>query len=151
MTNAYKGCLTGFTIVGTAPARLRSVVASDKQYALGGEDFTQGNPAQPSLRLDALGSWRYRWALTIGQHSVAVNVLQVANLIPRPSLCIKSNPAIGIPLDVEIFAPMGTGWVTISSATFTVSALGVVWVELRNNLDANVGASPCYFDHIAPV
>lgn len=136
------------TVVGTPAVRLQSFTAGIQRFAWGGEDLSVGNPAAPSLRMDAKGIWRFRWTVTVGSHAISVNVLHAINLSPRPSLCIKANPAIGIANDIETFAPSGTDWVVISSPSFTVTALGVVWVELRNNLETHVGFYPCYFDHI---
>lgn len=136
------------TLAGNPAMRLQALMIGDRQYVWGGEDVSVGNPAQPSLRMDASGKWRFRWAMAIGQHLISVNVLHAINQTPRPSMVIKANPAIGINADIETFAPSGTGWVTINSPTFTTTAVGVAWVELRNNLVTNIGFSPCYFDHI---
>jgi hypothetical protein len=149
---AYKGCLTRSSPgVGTTPSRLQSLMVGSGQYALGGEDFSVGNPAQPSLRMDASGRWRFRWALTAGSHSIQINVLHAINQNPRPSLVVKANPSIGIPADVEMFAPSGTGWVTAGPIAFVTTALGATWVELRCNLVTNVGMFPCYWDHIVKI
>ncbi|MBU6231536.1 hypothetical protein KGP36_02610 [Patescibacteria group bacterium] len=146
---AYNGILTKASPgIGRPSARLESIVCGREYEVFGSEDFTQGNPATPCLRLDSFGKWRFRWAMGIGQHIISVNVLHAINQNPRPSMVIKANPAIGINADIETFAPSGTGWVTINSPTFTTTAVGVTWVELRNNLVTNVGFSPCYFDHI---
>lgn len=145
---AWLGCRTEDAALGYPLTRLQSMMVGSSRQVLGGEDFTQGNPAAPCLRMDASGRWRFRWALPIGSHSIMVNVLHAINRNPRPSLVVKANPSIGIPADIESFAPPGTGWVTMSSGTFVVTQLGATWVELRNNLPTNVGASPCYFDHI---
>lgn len=142
------GQLTDTVAGGVVAHRWQSFTVGSSRYVLGGEDLTVGNPAQPSIRMDASGKWRFRWALTIGSHMISVNVLHAINQNPRPSIVIKANPAIGIPSDIETFAPASTGWVTISSPSFPVTALGVTWVELHNNLETNVGAFPCFFDHI---
>lgn len=136
-------------LVGNPAMRLQSMVAGNERLVLGGEDFTQGNPDQPCLRMDASGVWRFRWAMAVGSHTISVRVLHAINQNPRPSLVVKSNTAIGINSDIETFAAAGTDWVTISSPTFVTTTIGVTWVELRNNLITNVGFSPCYFDHLS--
>jgi hypothetical protein len=134
-------------LFGIPAKRLQSLMIGDRAYVWGGEDFIQGNPAQPSLRMDAKGDWRFRWALAVGQHTISVNVMQAVNLNPRPSLEIKANPAIGIASDIEVFAGPSTTWTSIL-ANVTTTAIGATWVELRCNLDTNVGFSPAYFDHV---
>lgn len=149
LSKAYNGCLTKvIPNIGRPASRFQCVIANDRQLVSGAEDFSQGNPGQPSLRMDAKGTWRFRWAMQPGAHTISVNVLHAINQNPRPSMVVKNNPGIGINVDIETFAASGTGWVIIMSPLFTTSALGVTWVELRNNLETNVGASPCYWDHV---
>lgn len=48
---------------------------------------------------------------------------------PRPRVIITANPAVGIPDDVFVDAPVGTDWVLIESPEFTPTADGVVEVQ----------------------
>ena len=65
-------------------------------------------------------------------------------MTPRPTLVVRKNVAIGLTDDVTTTAAAGTGWVTVT-ASFTATADGAVWFELRNNLD---GYFPCFFDKL---
>lgn len=151
LSNAYNGSLTkAISGLGRASVRLQALVLESKQYVFGSEDFIIGSPS-PSLRMDASGMWRFRWAMEPGPHSVSVNVNHAVNQNPRPSIKLKANPAIGVPIDVEVFAPPGPGWVTVGVPTFTTTARGATWVELHNNLETHVGFSPCYWDSIKKV
>ena len=115
---------------------------------IGGKDTSEGDPAQPSLRLDAKGMWRFRWAVASGSRSVSINVKQAVNGSPRPTLVVKANPSIGVNSDVTGTAGSGTGWVTIGPVSITPSSDGAVWVELHNNYDSQVLQTPCFWDHI---
>jgi hypothetical protein len=150
LIGAVLGCETEPMTVAQPALRLSSfTIGLVKRFAIGGEDFGQGNPAPPCIRLDAKGIWRFRWALPVGQHTISVNVMQAVNLNPRPSLAIRANPAIGILADIESFAPPSATWTMIGPVNVTTTtATGATWVELRCNLDSNVGAFPCYFDHV---
>lgn len=147
-----KGCETKGApgVLGARPAeRFQSLVAlAGQRFVLGGEDFIQGLPAAPSLRMDGKGSWRFQWVLAPGSHTIQVNVMQAINQSPRPSLVVKANPSIGINADVEVFAASGAGWTPLVSSAVVATALGAVWVELRCNLETNVAFFPCYWDHI---
>lgn len=95
-------------------------------------DLTSGNPA-PSLRVQAPGKWRFRWAVKSGSRSIMIDVKQVSNTTPRPSVIVKANTAIGVNSDVTGTAGAGTGWVTIGPIAVTPSSDGALWVELWNN------------------
>lgn len=138
-------------LVGNPAMRLQSLMIGEKRYVWGAEDFIFGDPQSPCLRMDASGSWRFRWAMEPGTHSISVNVNHAINQNPRPSIALKANPGMGIPVDVEVFAPSGTGWVTFGIPSFNTTAQGATWVELRCNLVTNVGFSPCYWDHVNKV
>lgn len=143
---AWKG---GALIIGRVASQIQTLVANDRALVFGGEDFVNGNPAQPCLRLDAYGRWRFRWALAPGNHSFQVNVLQAVNQTPRPTAVIKSNSAIGIAADITVTAVASTGWVTMGPVLFTTTtAIGVTWVELHNNVVCGIGKFPCYWDHV---
>lgn len=145
---AWPGCTTKAYQAGYAAVRFRSLTVGNDRYVLGGEDFIQGSPAAPTLWMDAFGVWRFKWVLEPGAHTLQVNVLQAANMSPRPTMVIKSNPSIGLNADVSATAPSGAGWTVIAAPTVTATALGATWVELHNNLDTNVGQTPCYWDHL---
>ena len=142
------GCRTKSMIVGRPPMRLQSLVVGREHLAIGGEDISIGLLTAPSIRFDASGRWRFRWLLAVGTRTIQVNALHSINQNPRPSLFIAASPAISIPVDVEAFAPPGTGTVTIGPVLLNITTQGVVWVELRCNLVTNVGFFPCYFDKI---
>jgi hypothetical protein len=147
---AFLGCSPKVSQQFGYPAvRLQSLVAGATSYVFGGEDLVEGFSSAPCLRMDAKGSWRFRWALTVATHSITVYVKQAINQSPRPSLCVKANPSIGILTDIEVFAPSSTDWVAVSSGSFAVTTLGATWVELRCNLETNVGFFPCYWDSIS--
>lgn len=93
----------------------------------------EGNPAPPSLELRHPNFWRFRWALRIGTQTLRIQVKQVSNTNPRPSMVIKANPAVGLLADVSGSAPSGVDWVTIGPLVVTATAAGAVWVELHNN------------------
>jgi len=116
--------------------------------SFGGRDNAQGDPAQPSLRMDARGVYRFRWAFESGARTVAVNVKQEVNASPRPTLVVKANPAIGIAADVIETAGSSTNWITIGPANISPSADGATWVELHANYDGQYMSAPCYWDHI---
>jgi len=110
-------------------------------------DNVEGSPGSPSLRLDIPGFWRFRWAVSVGTHTIQVDTKQVINASPRPTLVIIANPDVGLMANVTATAPSGTGWVTIGPASFNATAVGAVWVELHNNYVALFN-TPAYFDHI---
>jgi len=114
----------------------------------GGKDTSEGDPSQPSLRMDARGVYRFRWAFASGARTVAVNVKQEVNASPRPTLVVKANPAIGIAADVIETAGSSTNWITIGPANISPSADGATWVELHANYDGQYMSAPCYWDHI---
>lgn len=115
---------------------------------MGAKDTTEGDPSQPSLRMDARGTWRFRWVVESGARTASINVKQAANASPRPTLVIKANTAIGVNADVTGTAGSGTGWVTIGPVNAAPTGDGVLWVELRNNYDAQYQGAPCYWDHV---
>jgi hypothetical protein len=171
MANAVKALTTGMLIVGTpsapfsglawngiltkaSPSQGRTssrftcvVVQRGEQLVSGGEEFVQGSPGAPSLRMDSEGQWRFRWVLTSGTHTLQVSVMQAANLTPRPALVVKANPNIGIATDIVGTAPAGAGWTTITVSA-TATTLGATWVELHNYLETSPGVYPCYWDHL---
>lgn len=155
LSNAFEGCLTKSSPgIGRPASRLSAIVTGLEQEVLGAEDFTIGNPTSTSLRMDAAGKWRFRWALMSGPHSIQINVLQAVNLNPRPSLAVMSNPAIGLnslngsQTCYEAFAPNSTDWTVIGPITFNTTGAGATWVELRCNLSTHVGSAPCYWCHV---
>ena len=111
------------------------------------EELTDGSPAAPSMRIDIPNSWRFRWVVRTGTHTIQVNTKQVVNLSPRPSLIVRSNPSIGIPSDITAVAPGGTGWVTVGPITVNPTSTGAVFVDMVNNCIGQTN-TPAYFDHI---
>jgi hypothetical protein len=108
---------------------------------------TEGNPAPPCLEIAQPGMWRFKWSIKIGQRRISVRTKQVAYYPnQRPSIVIKANPDIGIPSDIIVTADVSTDWVTIGPVVFTATAIGMTYVELRNNLAGEL--SSAYFDHI---
>jgi hypothetical protein len=111
-----------------------------------GRSDAEGNPTPPSLEMDQVGLWRFRWAISAGTHTVSVMVKQVENLSPRPTLVVKANPSIGISSDAVGTAPSGTGWVTIAPVSVTATSPGVCYVELHNNVVSTY--AKCWWDRI---
>lgn len=108
---------------------------------------TEGNPAQPSLQLDIPGMWRFRWGVIAGPRTIRVNVKQVVNASPRPTLIVRANSAVGLNSDLTVTAGSSTGWIVLGPASFTATAAGPLWVELWNNYHGQY-QTPCFFDHI---
>lgn len=126
---------------------LRCISCDGQYYVLGAKDTSEGNPSQPSLRLDKKGKWRFRWVVASGTRTISIDVKQAVNVDPRPTLVVKANPSIGVNSDVTGTAGSSTGWVTIGPVTAEPTSDGVLWVELRVNLDYQYG--PCYWDNIS--
>jgi hypothetical protein len=107
----------------------------------------EGSPDVPSVRLAQVGFWRFLWvAKSPGRYQIQVNVKQVINLPPRPSLVIKANPDIGLSADVVGDAPDGADWVTIGPLTVNTTVPGATYIELHNNYAGDY--ADCFFDHI---
>jgi hypothetical protein len=111
------------------------------------QSLDEGSPSSqtPSLKLDNLGFWRFRWSVAAGSRSVSVNAKQT-NSSQRPSVVVKSNTAVGLNSDISGAAAAGNDWVTIGPVSFTATDVGMVWVELHNNCQTS--NCPAYFDHI---
>jgi len=124
----------------------RGVICGDQSFIAGGRDNVEGNPAQPSLKMERLGKFRFRWIVTSGARTISVNVKQAINLTPRPTLVVKANSSIGVNSDVTGTAGSGTGWVTIGPVAINPSSSGAVWVELRANYDGQT--CPSYWDNV---
>lgn len=116
-------------------------------YVAGGKSTSEGSSSQPSLCVAACGFWRFRWRVLAGTHTIQCSVKQAYNVSPYPSITVKANPGV-LAADVSGSAAAGSDWKTIGPLTVDVLADGVVWVELWNNLYAQVNGAPCYFDHI---
>ena len=126
---------------------IRSFLFGSSEAVLGARDNTEGNPAQPSLRMDSRGVFRMRWKVLPGTRTITVSVKQAVNLSPRPTIVVRANPDIGVNSDVTETAPGGASWVTIGPATVTPSSAGVLAVELRANYDGQYQQAPCYWDN----
>jgi len=111
------------------------------------EEFSDGFPSSPSLKIAIPNSFRFRWVVRTGVHTIRVSAKQVVNQEPRPSIIVRANPSIGIPNDITAFAASGTGWVTAGPITVTPTDNGAVYVDLVNNY-AGMSQAPAYFDHI---
>ncbi len=151
------GLVLGVSQIGTGhgterilllPSVVRGIMVTDKFYVIGSRDAVIGNSLPPSLRLDSLGSWRFRWTVAVGTRTMSVFVKQAVNLSPRPTLIVKANPEIGVNSDVTVTAGSGSGFVLLGPATINPTVAGAVWVELHNNYDGQTGGAPCYFDDI---
>ena len=135
--------LTGAKVFTT----LRCMVCGDGGYqVIGGRDTTEGDPSQPSLRMDSAGMWRFRWTVLSGARTITIGVKQAANASPRPTLVVKANPNIGVNADVTETAGAAAGWIAIGPAAINPTSDGAVEVQLWNNLDRQFGTAPCYFD-----
>lgn len=113
---------------------------------LGGREETEANVA-PSLRMDARGTWRFRWVVQSGARALSVNVKQAVNLSPRPRLTVKANTAIGVNADVTADAASSVTWTTVT-ANVTPTLDGVLEVILEARYDGQPYSAPCYWDTI---
>jgi hypothetical protein len=119
------------------------------------KDVNIGNPSAPSLRLDTVGFWRFRWVVNPGSRRIsALSQQQAASGSYTPSMVIKANPNIGLNFDVSASAATIAGWTSIGPLMFNATAQDVVWVELHNNnmnvpnINGSLVTYPAYFDHI---
>ncbi len=141
-----RDCITAQRAPDIGPRSVFRCMRVDGDYQIcGGMELVEGSPSPPSLRMDALGKWTFRWLVQAEANSISALVKQ-ADVTPRPSMVVKANPLIGVPLDLVAVAPAGSGWVTIGPITVTPSVKGGLRVELRNNYDCQFGQTPCYFE-----
>jgi hypothetical protein len=120
------------------------------------QDITEGNPSAPSLNISQNAMWRFKWVVNSGARTISIKCKQAINLLPRPTMTVKSNPTIGINADLIAAAGSSNDWVTIGPISFTAFSKGIVYVELSNNVisyttDVANGGSDgvnAYFDHI---
>ena len=122
---------------------LRCIVCGPNYEVVGMKD-----PIEGILRMDARGMWRFRWLVLNGNRSVQVDVKQVVNLSPRPTMVIKANAAIGVNADITTTAGSSTGYITIGPTTINPSSIGAVWVELHNNYDGQYLSTPCFWKNV---
>lgn len=143
---ANKGLLTKAS-APLGPIRYLKVIQCENQsFYLGSKSTTEGDPAQPSLKIDAYGMLRFRWTVESGARTISINVKQAINLSPRPTLVVKKNTEIGVNADVTGTAASSTGWVTIGPVTINPTSDGAVWVEIHSNYDGE--DAPSYWDHV---
>jgi len=136
---------------GYGPAyRNRGLVVANEPYILAvtgsGSNSTEGTVTPPSLRMDARGTFRFRWSVINGNRSIEVFVKQAENGQPRPLLRVKANPLIGVMSDGTSVASSGTSWVSTGTVAISPTTNGAVWVHLENRYDGQV--APCYWDRI---
>lgn len=112
------------------------------------KDTTEGSPSSPCLRLNYPSMFRFRWVVRAGPRRIAIRAKQINmySTEQRPSLTVKASAEVGLLDDITAFAPNGTDWVTIGPISFTATGMGMVYVEIRNNL--LLSDSPAFFDHI---
>lgn len=128
---------------------LRSITTGvDVLIINSGSDNTQGSPDVPSLKMGAMGTFKFRWSVINGARSISVRVKQAVNQQPRPLLRVKANPSIGILSDGTAVAASGTDWVTIGTIAVNPTSNGALYVVLENRYDGQTPAAPCYWDHI---
>jgi hypothetical protein len=120
-----------------------------------GRDDLVGTPLPPSQKQAAKSILKgIRWPVTAGAHSFSIDCKYTPNTTPRPRIILRANSAVGIPADIVVDAPAGTGWVTLT-ANITALASGVVeiWREFPQFNPLNSGdmiRPPAYanWDHI---
>jgi len=149
-TACTSGQLNGYT-VPVLPLSCQAVVIGSEALVFGGEDLVVGNPV-PSLRLDAAGKFRFRWAVRPGVRTISCGVLQASKqgppVTPYPAMTIKANPAIGVANDVVVTGAAST-WATLGPTSLTITNAGGLWVELSHRaIGYQAGVAPCYFDNI---
>lgn len=146
----YTGIKLGFISLKTEfgiPWRWRCLHLGSLYNAKGvGKELSQGNPAIPSIKIEAKGRWRFRWKMLAGPRTLTLKCKQEINVSPRPSVIIKANPEIGINSDITTVATSGTDWVTIGPIAVNPTIIGATWVELHANADYQNAV--CYFDNI---
>ena len=128
------------------PKTLHKIIASDVSYTIASMSDTEGTPLPPSINIPVKGMFRFRWAFSSGTRTISVSAKQPKNGTPRPTVVIKSNSSVGIPIDVSESAIPDNGWVTIGPLTINPTTSGATWVELHNNYEGI--NEPCYFDNI---
>lgn len=95
-----------------------------------GRDDSVGYPSGPSLSMPRGGTLRIRVPVDAGARGISIAVLQPSTTLPRPSITIRANPAVGLYSDLQASAPAGSGWVTIGPLAWTATAAGGVWIDL---------------------
>jgi len=109
--------------------------------------FVEGSPNTPSLCLQHVGMWRFRWVVKPGQRQVVVRTKQVKSYTgQRPTMTVKANTNVGLNSDLVATAPASSDWTLIGPIIFTSTGTDALWVELRNNLLMDDAAA--FFDHI---
>jgi hypothetical protein len=111
--------------------RIIDASASDEFLTLsGGRDDVEGSPAPPSFATPYGGTIRLRLGVEAGARSVSVKVKQPSAILPRPTMRIMPNAAVGIAAELIATAPTGAGWVTVGPIAFTATAAGGIFLEL---------------------
>ena len=145
-TGGSTGALQGISVGG--PTSLHGDGTFGRHLQVGVlRNNSIGNPAQPSLQLDIPGMWRFRWGVIAGPRTIRINVMQVVNASPRPTMIARANSAVGLTNDITVTAGSSTGWIVLGPISFTATDAGPVFVELWNNYYGAFG-TPAYFDHI---
>lgn len=111
------------------------------------KDTTEGNPGQPSLKMDRAQIWEFFWPVASGAREISVSVKQAANLSPRPRVTVKANADCGVAADATASAASGAGWVTIGPISVNPSSDGVLIVQLENRVEGIY--TPCFWDNIS--
>lgn len=129
----------GYEILNLNPAITRS--------------YVEGNPSTPCLTILYPSMWRFRWVVKPGQRRISVRVKQTKHHTgsyayeTHPTMIIKSNPNVGLNVDLSATSSATPDWTLLGPIVFTATGMDAVWVELHNN--AVLDDSPAYFDHIA--
>lgn len=111
------------------------------------KDTTEGNPGQPSLKIDRAQIWEFFWPVASGARGFSVSVKQAANLSPRPRVTVKANADCGVAADATASAASGAGWVTIGPIAVNPTSDGVLIVQLENRVEGIY--TPCFWDNIS--
>ena len=146
ITNNIKHSMPDITKSLFMPKTLHKLVCYTTPYTIGTTSGIEGTLEPPSINIPVNGMFRFRWAFGSGTRTISVSAKQPKNGTPRPTVVIKSNSSVGIPIDVSESAIPDNGWVTIGPITINPTTSGATWVELHNNYEGI--NEPCYFDNI---
>ena len=144
--NQHRNSMPDITKSLFMPKTLHKLVCYTTPYTIGTTSGIEGTLEPPSINIPVNGMFRFRWAFGSGTRTISVSAKQPKNGTPRPTVVIKSNSSVGIPIDVSESAIPDNGWVTIGPITINPTTSGATWVELHNNYEGI--NEPCYFDNI---
>lgn len=111
------------------------------------KETVEGNPV-PTMVFKQPAMFRFRWCVPSGTRKISVQVKQVVNTAPFPTMKVKASSDIGLVADASAVAGAGIGWKTIGPIEVVIASAGATWVELEsfNNIGGVIGY--CYWDNL---